>query len=45
MNNMHRDEVLDFIEAESGNMQHIRGLKSYSELLILDSFVIATVRL
>lgn len=43
MNNMHRDEVLDFIEAESGDMQHIRGLKRYGELLVLDSLVCATI--
>ena len=43
MNDMHRDEVLDFIEAESGDMQHIRGLKRYGELLVLDSLVCATV--
>lgn len=43
MNDMHRDEVLDFIEAESEDMQHIRGLKRYCELLVLDSLVCATV--
>lgn len=43
MNDMHRDEVLDFIEAESGDMQHIRGLKRYGELLVLDSLVCATI--
>ena len=43
MNDMHRDEVLDFIEAESGDMQHIRGLKRYGELLVFDGFIRATI--
>ena len=31
------------VKAQAGDMQHIRWLKSYSELLVLDGFVIATV--
>ena len=43
MNDMHRDEVLDFIEAESVDMQHIRGMKRYGELLVFDGFIRATI--
>ena len=50
--NRHADSILchsdgavanQAIEAESGDMQHIRRLKRYGELLVLDSFVRATI--